>query len=220
MKMRWTPTIAAVAFLALASGVVAAQKAQTSGSSAREAFFRCKDARGQFHYGDYMPPPCVGLDTEVLNERGVVVRVIEGQHSRAARLAREELEVKKRQEQEAREQRDRMLIDTYQSVEDIERLRDERLEQLAAQYRVTEQNIANLRERQGRLETQIARFKPYSDGPNAPALPDHIAEEMVHTVNGLRIYEESLASNRKEQADLKISFEAEIRRFKELKGIR
>ena len=95
-----------------------------------------------------------------------------------------------------------MLIETYLTVEDIERLRDQRLEQLDAQYRVTEQNISNLRERQTRLEAQIARFKPYSDKPNAPPLPEHLAEEMVNTVNGLRVYEESLAKNRKEQAEL------------------
>ena len=60
-------------------------------------------------------------------------------------------------------------------------------------YRVTEQNLSNLRERQTRLEGQIARFRPYSDKPNAPPLPDHLAAEMVNTVNGLRVYQESLA---------------------------
>jgi hypothetical protein len=39
-------------------------------------------------------------------------------------------------------------------------------------------------------------------------------------VNGLRVYEESLASNTKEQARLRESFAADIKRFKELKGLR
>jgi hypothetical protein len=34
------------------------------------------------------------------------------------------------------------------------------------------------------------------------------------------VYRESLTSNRKEQADIKTSFDADIKRFKELKGIR
>ena len=194
--------------------------AQKSASSSREAFFRCKDARGQTHYGDSMPPACTGFDTEVLNDKGMVLRVIEGEQTRTARLAREAVEAKARREREAREQRDRTLIETYLSVEDIERLRDQRLELLAAQYRLTEQNIVNLRERQGRLEGQIARFKPYSDSPAAPPLPDHLAEEMVNTVNGLRVYQQSLAKNRKEQQEVKSSFGADIRRFKELKGIK
>jgi hypothetical protein len=188
--------------------------------SSREAFFRCKDQRGQTHYGDSMPSACQGQDTEVLNDRGMVVRLIEGDATRAARLQREAVEAKTAKEQEQRRIRDRTLIDTYLTVEDIERLRDQRLEMLTAQYRVTEQNMENLRDRQTRLENQIARFKPYSDKPNAEPLPDHLAEEMVNTVNSMRVYEASLAKNRQEQAELKTTFEADIKRFKELKGLR
>lgn len=186
----------------------------------QETFYRCKDRNGQTRYGDSMPPECVGLDTEVLNQRGMTVRVIEGEASRAAREQREAAERKQQQEREEREQRDRMLIDTYQSVADIERLRDERLDLLVSQYKVTETNIANLRDRQSRLQAQIARFKPYSDNPNAPALPDHLAEEMVNTVNSVRTYQDMLKKNRAEQADIKSSFQAQISRFKELKGLK
>ena len=186
----------------------------------REAFFRCKDRNGQTHYGDSMPPECAGLDTEVLNERGMQVRLIEGDATRAKRLEREAEEAKIRKERDTKALRDRTLIETYLTVEDIERLRDQRIEQLTAQYHLTEQNIANLRDRQTRLEAQIARFKPYSDKPNAPPLPDHLAAEMVNTVNGMRVYQESLNTNRKEQADITASFGADIKRFKELKGIR
>jgi hypothetical protein len=186
----------------------------------KEAFFRCKDVNGQTHYGDSMPPECVGQDTEVLNDRGMQLRLIEGEATRQKRLVREAEEAKVRKEKDQRALRDHTLIETYLTVEDIERLRDQRLEQLNAQYRVTEQNISSLRERQTRLQTQIARFKPYSDKPNAPALPENLAAEMVNTVNGLRVYQESLSANRKEQTELTASFESDIKRFKELKGIR
>jgi hypothetical protein len=186
----------------------------------REAFFRCKDRNGQTQYGDSMPPECVGQDTEVLNDHGMQVRLIEGEATRQKRLQREVEEGKVRKEKEQRALRDRTLIDTFLTVEDIERLRDSRLEQLTAQYHLTEQNIANLRERQSRLQAQVARFKPYSDKPNAPPLPDNLASEMVNTVNGLRVYQQSLNTNRKEQADLTAQFDSDIKRFKELKGIR
>ncbi|HEX7114377.1 MAG TPA: hypothetical protein VF193_04555 [Steroidobacter sp.] len=215
--MRWTGRLNVLIPAALAT--LAVLEANGAQSPSREAFFRCKDQAGQTYYSDSMPQECMGLDTEVLNERGMVVRVIEGEASRAARLKREAAEAKLREEREKRLQRDRNLIETYLTVEDIERLRDQRLELLRAQYRVTEQNIANLRERQSRLETQIARFRPYSDKPNAPPLPDHLAEEIVNTVNSLRVYEESLEKNRAEQEQLKAEFAADIKRFKELKGL-
>jgi hypothetical protein len=208
-------TLALLALLASAQLAVAAQS-----PAGRDAFYRCRDASGQVHYGDSKPPACEGLDTEVLSEHGMVLRVIEGVASRKAREQRETSEMSARKEREARQQRDRMLIETYLTVEDIERLRDQRLDLLDSQYRVTEQNISNLRERQERLAQQIARFKPYNDKPNAPALPDHLAEEMVNTVNSMRVYQETLEKTRSEQADIKAAFSADITRFKELKGIK
>lgn len=219
MRRHGILTIIVTAVLAC-TAAQAAQKTQKSTTAAKEAFYRCKDGRGQTHYGDSAPPECAGLDTEVLNDRGMTLRVIEGDATRAARLEREAAEAKLRKERDLRLQRDRNLVETYLTVEDIERLRDQRLDILVAHYRVTELSIANLRERQGRLEGQIARFKPYSDKPNAPPLPDHLAEEMVNTVNSLNTYQEALTANRKEQADIKTSFDADIKRFKELKGIR
>ncbi len=156
----------------------------------------------------------------MLNNNGMVIRVIEGTASRASREQREVGETAARKQREQRQLRDRMLIETYLTVEDIERLRDQRLDLLDSQYRVTEQNITNLRDRQKRLQQQIARFKPYNDKPNAPPLPDHLAEELVNTVNGMRVYEQTLAKTRREQDEIKTAFTADIARFKELKGIK
>jgi hypothetical protein len=199
------------------SSVANAAQGQTAG---HEAFYRCKDATGQVHYGDSKPFECEGLDTEVLNDHGMVIRVIEGTQSRLTREQREAADSNARKEREARLQRDHMLIETYLTVEDIERLRDQRLDMLTAQYRLTEQNVRDLRDRQDRLMQQVARFKPYSDRPNAPSLPDHLAEEIVNTVNGMRVYQETLDKTRAEQTQVKNAFTADIARFKELKGIK
>ena len=210
-----TVTITIVVLATIYADLSAAQN-----RSAREAFFRCKDRNGQTQYGDSLPPECAGQDTEVLNDRGMQVRLIEGEATRLKRLQREAEEAKVRKERDTRALRDRTLIETYLTVADIERLRDSRLEQLAATYHVTEQNITNLRDRQNRLQAQVARFRPYSDKPNAPPLPENLAAEMVNTVKGLRVYQESLKSNRREQAELTEQFASDIRRFKELKGIK
>jgi hypothetical protein len=68
--------------------------------------------------------------------------------------------------------------------------------------------------------TDVQRFRPYNDSPTAPPVPDHLAEEMVNTVNGLQVYQEELAKNTAERNELRAEFEADITRFKELKGIR
>ena len=131
--MRFIRSVSLLAALACAGAALAAQNR----TPPRDAFYRCKDSNGQTYYGDSKPPACEGLDTEVLNDRGIVMRVIEGTQSRTAREQREVTESRARKELEARAQHDRMLIETFLNVEDIERLRDQRLELLrVAQDRV------------------------------------------------------------------------------------
>jgi hypothetical protein len=156
------------------------------------------------------------LDVEVLDHTGRVVRVIPGREAMEQTAAQQSAV----QAVKNSEQRDRTLLATYLSVADIERLRDQRLDLLDQQSHVTKQYIDNLREREARLMTDVQRFRPYSDTPKAPPLPDHVAEEIVNTVNGLQVYEQELAKNTVEQDRLRAEFDADITRFKELKGLK
>ena len=200
--------------LALLVAATPAALAATANASG-EAVYRCRDSRGQSHFGQAIPEKCLEQDVEVLDSSGRVVRVIPGRRSL------EQVAQQKAAEEAAKAgaQRDRTLLATYISVADIERLRDQRLELLEQQNRVTRQYIANLREREARLLNDVQRFRPYSDAPKAQPLPDHLAEEIVNTVNGLQVYEQELAKNTTEQERLRTEFAADIARFKELKGI-
>ncbi|HSN71288.1 MAG TPA: hypothetical protein VLT59_07255 [Steroidobacteraceae bacterium] len=206
--------------LAVAVTALAAAATVQAQPKPAEAAYRCTDDSGRTHMSDSMPPECIGRDVEVLNERGRVLRVIEGEATRAARLEREAQEEAERLAREEQAELDRVLLDTYQSVEEIERLRDQRLELLASQVTVTEQNIATLLERQQRLEAQVQRFRPYSDAPKAGPLPDHLAEEIVNTVESLRIYREQIATKEAEQQELRTRFDRDAARFRELKANR
>jgi len=208
--------IALCAALLAATGVAAAQSKQ---GSTQGAFYRCKDASGKPIVASSMPPECRGRDTEVLNSSGTVIETIDSDVTRerkAAQAAEEERQLKERNEQM---QRDRVLLETYLSVTDIERLRDQRLELLQAQYRVAEQHIATLHERLNQLRQQSARFKPYSEAPNAPPLPEHLAEALMNTVRSIEVDRATLETNKKEQAELSAKFERDIKRFRELKAL-
>jgi hypothetical protein len=201
--------------LTVAPSVDAAKKGSGPRKSVKEVY-RCRDASGQSHMGQNIPALCMDRDVEVLDNTGRVVRVIPG------REAMEQAAAQQSAVQAAKnsEQRDRTLLVTYLSVADIERLRDQRLELLEQQSHVTQQYIANLRERETRLMTDVQRYRPYSAKSKAPPLPDHVAEEIVNTVNGLQVYEQELAKNTTEQDRIRADFDSDIARFKELKGIR
>lgn len=200
----------------LLSCLVPLQGVAATNADGRESVYRCRDARGQSHFGQNIPAACMDQDVEVLDNAGRVVRVIPGRRSLeqiAAQKAAAEA-------QKAAAQRDRTLLATYLSVADIERLRDQRLELLEQQSRVTHQYIGNLREREARLMADVQRYRPYNPTANAPALPDHVAEDIVNTVNGLQVYQQELAKNTAERAKLRREFDSDIARFKELKGLK
>ncbi|MCM2311894.1 MAG: DUF4124 domain-containing protein [Steroidobacteraceae bacterium] len=214
-RYRRVLTAAAAAVLLAAPLLVeaAGKKAPPPGG---EEVYRCRNARGQYEYGQNIPAPCMEQDIEVLDSTGRVIRIMPGRRSL------EQVAAQKAQEDAAKAaaQRDRTLLATYLSVADIERLRDQRLELLEQQTRVTEQYIANLREREARLMTDVQRYRPYNESPRAPPVPDHLAEEMINTVNGLQVYEVELTKNTTEQNKLRTEFDADITRFKELKGVK
>ena len=202
---------------ALAAGVADAAQKKKSGKSLQDEYvYRCKSASGHSFFGQNIPPECMGADVEVIDQTGRVVRMIPGTKSleqMAAQKAAEEAKA-------AAAQRDKTLLATYLSVADIERLRDQRLDLLEQQNVVTRQYITNLRAREARLMQSVQRYRPYSSKPNAPALPTHVANEIVNTVKGLQVYEEELAKNTVERERVAAEFGADISRFKELKGIR
>jgi len=181
-----------------------------------EEMYRCKAVNGRTYVSQVIPGECMDLDVEVLDATGRVVRVIPGRQS-LEQLAQQKAAA---DALAASAQRDKTLLATYLTVADIERLRDQRIELLEQQNVVTRQYIQNLRARESRLMESVQRYRPYSIKPNAPALPEQIASEIVNTVKGLQVYEQELTKNTAERERLTREFAADIHRFRELKGIR
>jgi cell division septum initiation protein DivIVA len=209
-------TVFLAAIVASSPTIAASKKKQSKSRTVKqEEVYRCRDAQGRSYFGQNIPPECMDADVEALDKTGRVVRVIPGKLAREAAAAQKEADDARK----AAAQHDRTLIATYLSVADIERLRDQRLELLVQQAHVTEQYVVNLKERESRLTEVVRRYRPYSGSPKAPVLPDHVAEDIVNTVNGLQIYEQELAKNTAEQQRLRTEFNSDIARFKQLKGI-
>lgn len=183
--------------------------------------YRWVDDEGVVHYGDRVPPQYADRDRDLLNTQGVQVGVQEGVLTEAERAERAQLATAEQATREARmadARRDQVLLDTYLSVEEIERLRDRRLELLEAQIKVTEHYLGNLRKRLERLQREAADYRPYSDNPEAPDVPEALGLELSRTIASISLYEQTLARSRTEQSELAAAFESDIQRFRELKG--
>jgi len=177
--------------------------------------YKWVDSQGVTHYGDHIPPEYAGEEQHVFNAQGIEIEHRDAQKS-ADQVAAEEQ--KKLAAQDA-ESRDRNLLNTYGSVQEIERLRDQRLTLLDDQVKVTSQFLEILNGRLRKLQKSIMVFKPYSDDPHAQSMPDQVAEDLVRMGNDIRTQEQNLRQKHAEEATMRGQFESDISRFKELKGI-
>jgi hypothetical protein len=195
----------------MATSSLSAGAAESNGRK----LYKWVDEQGVTHFGDRVPPEYASQEQHVINSQGVETERIEAQRT-PEQMAIEE---QKRLDAEQRANRDRNLLNTYVSVAEIERLRDQRVALLADQIKVTGQFLEILNGRLKKLRAGSMRFKPYSSDPKAPPMSDQFAEDLVRVGNDIRTQEENLREKRSEESTMSKQFESDIARFRELKGI-
>jgi hypothetical protein len=181
--------------------------------------YRWVDDQGVVHFGDRVPPEYASNDLSLLNEQGVIVARVAGQKTPEELSEETRVKAAREEENRLREEslmRDRVLLSTYLSVEEIEELRDRRMELVVGQMRVTQIYLDNLREKLLKLEKESQRFSPYSKAPDAKPIDEKLARELSDTLDSIALYEKNLEKSQTEQAQLTAKFDADITRFREL----
>jgi hypothetical protein len=194
-----------------------------SASSAQKAprIYRWVDDNGVMQYGDKIPPEYANRDRDLLNDDGVQVGFEEGEITDAEQAVNAQREAEAEADRKTRAaiaRRDRMLLETYLSIGDIEDLRNRRLELLESQIKLTEVYLGNLRKKLLDVQAEAGNYKPYTTKPDAPQIPENLKLEISRTTALIALYEQTLARTRADQHALKVSFDEDIARFRELKN--
>jgi hypothetical protein len=197
----------AAALLAFSGTAAAASNGRT--------LYKWVDDQGVTHFGDRIPPEYAAQEQHIINSQGIEINHLDAQKS-AEQMAAEE---QKKLDAEQRLSRDKNLLNTYVSVQEIERLRDQRLNLVADQIKVTNQFLDTLNGRMKKLRVNSMHFKPYSGDAKAPPMPDQVAEDLVRLATDINTQEQNLRQKRGEETTMKQQFESDIDRFKELKHI-
>jgi len=181
--------------------------------------YRWVDKNGQVHYGDSVPAEYAEQDRDVLNRQGVKVGREEGTITpeEAAAKAAEE---KAAREEQKRKLRDRVLMQTYQSVKELEILRDTRLELVDAQLTIQEQSLANLRAQRAQIQRVASRYAPVNTDADAQPLPEELAADLERSASDIATQESNLVRRREERENIRLTFEADIKRYQELRAIK
>ncbi|MEO7208424.1 MAG: DUF4124 domain-containing protein [Steroidobacteraceae bacterium] len=212
-NVAWILCLCGLLPFGLAAGAPAS-KGSTPSNNGR-VLYKWVDKDGLTHYGDHVPPEYASQEQHILNSQGYEIKHLDAQKSADQAAAEEQL----KQDAQQRQLRDRNLLSTYASVQEIERLRDQRLTLLADQIKVTNQFLDTLNGRMEKMRADIMRFRPYSSDPKAPSMPDQLAEDLVRLTSDVRTQEQNLKQKRSEESTMSIQFESDIDRFKELKHI-
>ena len=199
--------------LALVAGGAEAQ------SDKQKKLYRWVDKNGQVHYGDSVPAEYAEQDRDVLNKQGVAVSREEGTitpEEAAAKAA----EDKAARDEQKRKLRDRVLLQTYQSTKELETLRDNRLDLVDAQLTIQEQSLSNLRAQRKQIERQAKRFAPMNQEAGAAPMPDEVIADLERSANDIQTQEANLERRRQERENIRLTFEADIKRYEELRSIK
>ena len=211
--MRNFQTIFAVALISISGYAGVANAAET---------YRWVDDEGTVHFGDSVPPEYSKTDRQVLNDHGVTIKELPREKSTEeieAEVRTDAVDAAAVRRQMEDEQRDAVLLSTYLSIAEIEALRNRRGELLNGQIRVTEVYLLNLREKLLKLQKDASRFQPYNSDPNAPPLHDWLAKELADTLDSILVYQQTLVDTRAQKDEMVNKFDADIDRFKTLKGL-
>ena len=178
-------------------------------------FYRWVDDEGTIHYSDKLPPSKSQRAQDVLNDHGRVVKNIPapktvGEIEEEQRLAKQEEE--KRKKVEEAERRDQVLMAMYLSVEDIELVRDERIETVDSAIRITNLRKEKFNKKLTDLDVSEQRFK--ANGQDAPPW---LIKSRKHYQEQLANVEDILAIKEKEKLKIKKRFAGDINRYIELK---
>jgi chromosome segregation ATPase len=182
---------------------------------AEAKLYKWVDDNGITHYGETIPPEYAGKDRVELNKEGRVIKNDEVM-TPERRLAKEQEEEKAREEAKAaleQKRRDKTLINTYSSVEEIDLARSRSMQQVDARINVLNSYIKAANDKLISLQKEFD-----NDTKANRKIPDSLQEEMQITQARLSQLQQDLEKPNADKAALEARFAADKKRYIELTG--
>ena len=181
--------------------------AQAQQGNAR--MYKCVDAAGKVYYSDKLNPDCA--QGSELNRQGVVMP--KKKVANPAQRSKDDVGVDSKDSQH-QERRDRALMATYTTEEEIDAARDRSLAIPAQATKTVESKL-------DKINGQLTELKKQADALAAQKkpLPPRLLEDVNASQKELARLEADLAQRKAQSDSIRAKFEADKLRFRELKGI-
>ena len=203
MNKRWKATLLLVTLL------LGTQYAYSA------TFYCWRNNLGIRECGSIVPPEYSQQRIEVVNERGLVVKVIEAAKS-PEELARENEQKRLQELEEARRKEqarlDAILLNSYTTERDLLLARDNNLKSAQAQIEITNGNLRIMQSNLESLQNQAANHERSGHKP-----PESLVNEIESLKKQIAIKENNIEKQESNLKIMKERFESDLERFRQLK---
>lgn len=180
---------------------------------AQAKMYKWVDAQGNVHYSDTLPPASAGRGNAEIGKTGQMVKKTESAEEKRARLAREAESAEKKKIEMEQKRKDRALLSTYTTEQEIDLARNRALEHhslaiKSAQTRLKPVMIG-LEEMTRKISAQKSAGKP---------VQPYQQQQYEAKLGEAQDIKAQIKTNEDAQVTVRARYEAEKQRFRELTG--
>jgi hypothetical protein len=177
--------------------------------------YKWVDDQGVTHYGETIPPQYADKDRSELNKKGRVIKTNEVL-SPEERLLKEEENARKRAEKEAElesRRRDKALINTYSSPDEIDLARHRNLQQIDARVNGVGAQLKIVSDRMAGLQKEADGYRQAGK-----QLPPSLQDDLSETQGRVDKLQQDLEKAKADKAAMEARYDADKARYRELTG--
>ena len=181
--------------------------------SAQAKMYKWVDENGQMHFGDKIPQKYLAKEHDELNERGMKVKhkAAEKNAKEKAQEQRLEQERKKAEiEEQKKKKLDRVLLDAYDTEDDLVAARDSRLDAVASQIQLSEAFIGESNKKIKSMEDQVAEIKV-----SGREVPDNLYASLENEKQQVATQTRVMQGHKKRSNEISEKYNDYIKRFRE-----
>ncbi len=185
------------------------------------ALYKWIDDKGLIRYSDRLPPDQASRQHQQLNTQGMVISTREAAKSKETLAA--EAEAKQKEDRilaeeasvkQAQDRLDRVLLLTFSSEEELNLVKDNRLEVLESVINLINKSITASREKLARLQTHAD--KTYT--AQGKEIPGGLAQNIEHLSRKIENRDQQLQLKQVEKDKIDSQYEIDLARYRFLKA--
>lgn len=179
--------------------------------------YRWTDAEGNTHYSDKIPKEAIERTHSTINQRGLITDTKDPARSDeeyARELEVKRLRAEQKKELERQQAKDRVLLNTFRTDDDIILARDGKLASYDAQIRIVYDNINRLKQR---LQNQQRRAA--ATQRKGKALDEKTLRGMQNTRLEIKGNYESILRQEHDKESIETKYTSDLERYRKLKEI-